>query len=57
MLASSKLKRIDAALRPAHLADRCLFILDDAQWAKFVAALHAAPRARLRLARLMKTGK
>lgn len=39
------------------LADRRLFILDDAHWAEFQAALDAPPRARPRLARLMTTGK
>lgn len=36
------------------LADRRLFILDDAQWVAFEAALDAPPRARPRLAHLMK---
>jgi uncharacterized protein (DUF1778 family) len=50
---------LDSGLASAAetLADRRLFILDDAQWAKFEAALSAPPRARPRLARLMKTGK
>lgn len=50
---------LDSGLASAAetLADRRLFILDDAQWAEFEAALNAAPRARPRLARLMKTGK
>ncbi|MDZ4254435.1 MAG: DUF1778 domain-containing protein [Sulfuritalea sp.] len=50
---------LDSGLASAAetLADRRLFILDDAQWAKFEEALNAPPRARPRLARLMKTGK
>jgi uncharacterized protein (DUF1778 family) len=50
---------LDSGLASAAetLADRRLFILDDAQWAEFEAALNAAPRARPRLARLMTTGK
>jgi uncharacterized protein (DUF1778 family) len=34
-----------------------LFILDDVRWARFQAALDAPPRARPRLARLMKSGR
>jgi uncharacterized protein (DUF1778 family) len=50
---------IDSGLTSAAetLADRRLFILDDAQWQAFQTALDAPPRARPRLARLMKTGK
>lgn len=50
---------IDSGLRSAAetLADRRLFILDDSRWQEFQAALDARPRARPRLARLMKTGK
>ena len=50
---------LDSGLASAAetLADRRLFILDDAQWAKFEAALNAPSRSRPRLARLMKTGK
>lgn len=50
---------LDSGLASAAetLADRRLFILDDAQWAEFEAALNAPPRPRPRLARLMKTGK
>jgi uncharacterized protein (DUF1778 family) len=50
---------LDSGLASAAetLADRRLFILDDAQWAAFETALNAPPRARPRLARLMKTGK
>jgi len=50
---------VDSGLRSAAetLADRRLFILDDARWQEFHAALDAPPRARPRLARLMKTGK
>jgi uncharacterized protein (DUF1778 family) len=49
---------LDSGLASAAetLADRRLFILDDAQWAEFQAALDAPPRPRARLARLMKTG-
>ena len=39
------------------LADSRLFILDDARWAGFETAPNAPPRARARLAHLMKTGK
>jgi len=39
------------------LANRRLFILGDDQWRAFQAALDAPPRARPRLARLMKAGK
>ncbi|MBI3371465.1 MAG: DUF1778 domain-containing protein [Betaproteobacteria bacterium] len=50
---------IDSGLTSAAetLADRRLFILDDARWQEFQAALDARPRVRPRLARLMKTGK
>lgn len=50
---------LDSGLASAAetLADRRLFILDDAQWAKFETALNAPPRVRSRLARLMKTGQ
>jgi uncharacterized protein (DUF1778 family) len=50
---------LDSGLTSAAetLADRRLFILDDAQWAKFERALDAPPRPRPRLAALMKTGK
>jgi uncharacterized protein (DUF1778 family) len=50
---------IDSGLASAAetLLDRRLFLLDDAKWAEFEAALDAPPRARPRLARLMKTGK
>lgn len=47
---------LDSGLTSAAetLADRRLFILDDAQWLEFQAALDAPPRPRRRLARLMK---
>ncbi|MFZ2855257.1 MAG: DUF1778 domain-containing protein [Rhodocyclaceae bacterium] len=47
---------LDSGLASAAetLADRRLFILDDAQWAAFKAALDTPPRARPRLARLIK---
>ena len=47
---------LDSGLTSAAetLADRRLFILDDAQWQTFQAALDAPPRARQRLSRLMK---
>jgi uncharacterized protein (DUF1778 family) len=50
---------LDSGLASAAetLADRRLFILDDARWAEFQAALDAPPRARPRLTRLMKTGQ
>lgn len=50
---------LDSGLTSAAetLADRRLFILDDAQWKAFQAALDAPPRARPRLAGLMKSGK
>lgn len=50
---------IDSGLASAAetLADRRLFLLDDARWAEFQAALDAPPRARPRLAKLMQTGK
>lgn len=50
---------LDSGLTSAveTLADRRLFILDDAKWAKFQAALDASPRARPRLTRLMKSGR
>jgi uncharacterized protein (DUF1778 family) len=50
---------VDSGLTSAAeaLADRRLFILDDARWRAFQAALDAPPRLRPRLARLMKTGK
>ena len=50
---------LDSGLTSAAetLADRRLFILDDARWAEFRAALDAPPRARPRLARLMKSGQ
>ena len=50
---------IDSGLASAAetLADRRLFILNDAQWRAFQAALDAPVRSRPRLARLMKTGK
>jgi uncharacterized protein (DUF1778 family) len=50
---------LDSGLASAAetLADRRLFILDDARWEAFQAALDAPPRARARLARLMKTGQ
>jgi len=50
---------LDSVLASAveALADRRLFILDDARWVEFHAALDAPPRARPRLARLMKTGR
>ena len=50
---------LDSGLRSAAetLADRRLFVLDDAQWAKFQSALDAPLRARPRLARLMQSGK
>lgn len=50
---------LDSGLASAAetLADRHLFILDDAQWQAFQAALDAPPRTRSRLARLMKTGE
>ncbi|MFA7241092.1 MAG: DUF1778 domain-containing protein [Sulfuricellaceae bacterium] len=49
---------LDSGLASAAetLADRRLFMLDDAQWQAFQAALDAPPRTRSRLARLMKTG-
>jgi uncharacterized protein (DUF1778 family) len=48
---------IDSGLTSAAetLADRRSFILDDVQWQAFQAALDSPPRARPRLARLMKT--
>ena len=48
---------LDSGLTSAAetLADRRLFILDDAQWLEFQAALDVPPRPRRRLARLMKT--
>ena len=50
---------LDSGLTSAAetLADRRLFILDDAQWQAFQAALDAPPRARPRLSRLMKTAR
>lgn len=50
---------LDSGLASATeiLADRRPFILDDACWAAFQAALDAPPRARRRLARLMKSGR
>lgn len=50
---------IDSGLASAAetLTDRRLFLLDDARWAEFQAALDAPPRARPRLAKLMQTGK
>jgi uncharacterized protein (DUF1778 family) len=50
---------LDSGLASAAetLADRRLFILDDVRWAEFQAALDTPPRARPRLARLMKTGQ
>ena len=50
---------LDSGLTSAAetLTDRRLFILDDAKWRAFQAALDAPPRARPRLAKLMKTGK
>lgn len=50
---------LDSGLASAAetLAERRLFLLDNAQWAKFQAALDAPPRARPRLARLMKSGR
>ena len=52
---------IDSGLTSAAeiLADRRSFILDDARWRLFQAALDAPLRTgqRCRLARLMKTGK
>lgn len=50
---------LDSGLASAAetLADRRLFLLDDAQWAAFEIAMNAPPRARPRLAVLMKTGK
>lgn len=50
---------LDSGLTSAAetLTDRRLFILDDAKWRAFHAALDAPPRARPRLAKLMKTGK
>jgi len=50
---------LDSGLTSAAeaLADRRLFILDDAQWQAFQAALDAPPRPRPRLARLMKTSE
>ena len=50
---------LDSSLASAAetLAERRLFILDEARWAKFRAALDAPPRKRPRLARLMKTGR
>jgi uncharacterized protein (DUF1778 family) len=50
---------IDSGLASAAetLADRRLFILDDAKWAEFQTALDAPARNRPRLARLMQTGK
>ncbi len=49
---------LDSGLASAAetLADRRLFLLDDTRWAEFETALNARPRARPRLARLMKTG-
>jgi uncharacterized protein (DUF1778 family) len=50
---------IDSGLASAAetLADRRLFVLDDAQWNAFQSALDAPPRQRPRLARLMIAGK
>lgn len=50
---------LDSGLASAAetLAERRLFILDEARWAKFQAALDAKPRKRPRLSRLMKTGR
>lgn len=50
---------LDSSLASAAeaLAERRLFILDEARWAKFQAALDAPPRKRPRLTRLMKTGR
>lgn len=50
---------LDSGLASAAetLADRRLFLLDDVRWAEFETALNAPPRARPRLAVLMKTGK
>lgn len=50
---------LDSSLTSAveALAERRLFILDEARWAKFQAALDAPPRKRPRLTRLMKTGR
>ena len=50
---------LDSGLASAAetLAERRVFILDDAGWAKFQAALDAPLRARPRLARLMKAGR
>ncbi len=39
------------------LAERRLFILNDARWEAFQATLDIPPRQRPRLARLMATGK
>ena len=50
---------LDSGLASAAetLADRRLFILDNAQWNAFQAALDAPPRERPRLAHLMTTGR
>ncbi|HEX5804422.1 MAG TPA: DUF1778 domain-containing protein [Azospira sp.] len=50
---------IDSGLTSAAetLADRRLFVLDDARWAEFQAALDAPPRARPRLSKLMQRGE
>ncbi len=50
---------LDSGLASAAetLAERRLFLLDDTQWAKFQVALDTPPRARPRLARLMKSGR
>ena len=50
---------LDSGLSSAAetLADRRLFLLDDAKWAAFEIAMNAPPRARPRLDVLMKTGK
>lgn len=50
---------IDSGLASAAetLADRRLFILDDAQWAQFQSALDAPTRLRSRLVLLMQTGE